>query len=101
MATRIFASEPADQGNERPLNVCIRPRNLDFVEYQGTRAQLEAEGIIPPGTQWPEGGALCVVEYWQARIHPESHPPRRHEGSDEALACGRLVEPALSTDGTP
>jgi hypothetical protein len=25
-----------------------------FVEYQGTRALLEEEGIIPQGTQWPE-----------------------------------------------
>lgn len=24
-------------------------------EYQGTRAALEAEGIIPAGTDWPEG----------------------------------------------
>ena len=27
----------------------------DIAEYQGTRAALEAEGVIPAGTKWPEG----------------------------------------------
>lgn len=27
----------------------------DIVEYQGTRATLEAEGVIPADADWPEG----------------------------------------------
>lgn len=27
----------------------------DIAEYQGTRAALESEGVIPAGTKWPEG----------------------------------------------
>lgn len=26
-----------------------------YWQYEGTRAQLEAEGVIPPDTQWPQG----------------------------------------------
>jgi len=40
---------------EHPFTVCIRPHGCDFAEYQGSRAQLEAEGVIPAGTEWPEG----------------------------------------------
>lgn len=36
------------------LVVCIRDE-LGFVEYHGTRAQIEAEGIIPEGLAWPDG----------------------------------------------
>ena len=28
---------------------------LGFAEYHGSRALLEAEGVIPAGTQWPQG----------------------------------------------
>lgn len=38
----------------RELRVVIRPYKLDFWEYHGTRAQLEAEGVIPANTEWPE-----------------------------------------------
>lgn len=40
---------------ERELCISIRTIGLDYWEYQGTRAQLEAEGVIPPTTEWPEG----------------------------------------------
>lgn len=58
MAMRIVApggahSATPDLGDPG-LRVCIRPRNLDFWEYEGTRAQLEAEGVIPPGLKWPK-----------------------------------------------
>lgn len=80
MATNIIHSSPScstpESVNERPLNVCIRPYDMDFAEYQGTRAQLEAEGAIPPGTQWPEGGASVrwetgKLEYILHRTRPE------------------------------
>lgn len=35
-----------------------------WVEFQGSRAQLEAEGLIPPGLQWPSEGFGRVE--WQA-----------------------------------
>ncbi|MDN7906229.1 hypothetical protein QZM18_19215 [Burkholderia diffusa] len=37
------------------ITIVIRPHNLHFCEYIGTRLQLEAEGIIPSGTKWPDG----------------------------------------------
>lgn len=40
---------------DHPFIVRIRPHGCDFSEYQGSRAQLEAEGVIPAGVQWPEG----------------------------------------------
>lgn len=40
---------------ERELCISIRPHGLDFWRYEGTRAQLEAEGVIPPATEWPQG----------------------------------------------
>ena len=45
--------EPAIDARE--MRVDIRPYGLDFWEYEGTRAQLDAEGVIPPSTKWPEG----------------------------------------------
>lgn len=32
-------------------------RDLGFCEYHGTRAQLEAEGLIPDGLEWPRNYA--------------------------------------------
>lgn len=40
---------------DRSLTVCIRPYDLDFWEYEGSRAELESEGVIPAGTVWPDG----------------------------------------------
>ena len=40
---------------EHPFTVCIRPHGCNFSEYQGSRAQLESEGVIPAGTEWPVG----------------------------------------------
>lgn len=47
-----------------------------IAEYQGTRAMLEAEGIIPANTEWPEGyGDLWwddgKYRYWITRQRPE------------------------------
>ncbi len=54
-----------------------------LLEYQGTRAALEAEGTIPAGTDWPEGFADLHWEdgrlhYRLRRERPEGHKgPRR------------------------
>ena len=45
------------------LIVIIKPMDLDFAEFIGTRAMLEAEGLIPKGTAWPQGYADLR---WQA-----------------------------------
>lgn len=70
---RLVSAVPATQPHTQPattpdvgesgLKVCIRPYKLDFWEYEGTRAQLEAEGVIPPGTEWPE---LAQDQRWEA-----------------------------------
>lgn len=45
-----------EQAIESSLKVIVYPLDWGFSEYQGTRAQLEAEDIVPAGTEWPEGG---------------------------------------------
>lgn len=63
------------------LVVCT-PYN-DIAEYQGTRATLEAEGVIPVGTDWPEGFSYLRWEdgrfrYWLRRERPKGRKgPRR------------------------
>ncbi|WP_154671176.1 hypothetical protein [Paraburkholderia mimosarum] len=47
-----------------------------YTEYKGTRAQLEAEGIIPPDLEWPEGGrdtewTSGQTEYVLCRCRPD------------------------------
>lgn len=55
--------------------VVLNPCDLDFSEFLGTRAMLEAEGIIPDGTEWPEGYDNLRWEsgrfsYWLKRQRP-------------------------------
>ena len=61
---------------ERELKIHIYKRSFGFWEYEGTRAQLEAEGVIPPGTQWPQGKQPLFwnhggLRYWLRRTRPE------------------------------
>lgn len=49
---------------ERELRIDLRPYGWHMWEFEGTRAQLEAEGVIPPGTEWPATGARAVE--WKA-----------------------------------
>ncbi len=53
------------------IRIC--PLDLDFWECQGTRAQLEAEGVIPNGTDWLKSDIQWVSEnfrYWLWRTRP-------------------------------
>lgn len=50
------------QDTERELRIEIRPYDLDLAEYYGTRAQLEAEGVIPKDTEWPRAAAALRWE---------------------------------------
>ena len=55
----------------------------ECVEYEGTAAQLVAEGLIPSGFEWPHGGALKGwrangLRYVLRRARPPGHKgPRR------------------------
>lgn len=72
------AAAPTDFAcpDECALRVIIRPLRLDFWEFEGTRAELEGEGVIPPDTDWPEGAQghrweAGRFQYWLRRIRPE------------------------------
>lgn len=76
MATRILApggantpdnSVTADDVIARELKINIRPLRLGLWEYEGTRAQLEAENVIPPGTQWPDRTARTSFDVGRFR----------------------------------
>lgn len=58
------------------LQICIYPR--EFTSYRGTAAQLTAEGLIPPGFQWPIGAQYVTVEVGKfthriGRKRPDGH----------------------------
>ena len=44
-----------DSQGEREQRIDLRPFGWRRWDIEGTRAQLEADGAIPPGTQWPAG----------------------------------------------
>ena len=61
---------------ERELKVGIYTASFGYWEFKGSRAQLEAEGVIPPGTEWPQGKQLLFwnqgrLRFWLARTRPE------------------------------
>jgi hypothetical protein len=58
------------------IKVTIRPYQCNFWEFEGSRAQIEAERVIPPGTEWPEGAGdlyfnVGRFRYWLRRTRPE------------------------------
>lgn len=89
-----------DLQGERPLIVELNPHGCDFWEYHGTRARLEAEGIIPAAVVWPATGARAVT--WQdgrlkfslRRIRPEGlkGPMRTWINGDWWALRGDLVD---------
>lgn len=61
---------------ERELKIHIYKRSFEFWEYEGTRAQLEAEGVIPPSTEWPQGKRVLYwnqgrLRFWLGRARPD------------------------------
>lgn len=52
MATDILDDNTGRSGAERELSIEVRSRA--YIDWRGTRAQLVAEGLIPPGFRWPE-----------------------------------------------
>jgi hypothetical protein len=60
----LGAAAPASQPDDLGLHILYKPGF--WFEYNGTRAQLEAEGVIPAGAEWPQGdGALVTWESGQ------------------------------------
>lgn len=63
--------------------VILNPLDCDFSKFVGSRAMLEAEGIIPDGTKWPDGyddlyWQSGQFDYWLRRQRPEgAKGPRR------------------------
>ena len=54
------AGTAQDQQAEREMTINLRPYGWQRWEFFGTRAQLEAEGVVPTGTEWPATGAREV-----------------------------------------
>lgn len=76
-STQLPAPIAATADTPSELVIEIRPCNLDLTEYQGTRAQLEAEGVIPEGTVWPDGDKS---ERWQAGLFKYNLHRKRPNG---------------------
>ena len=58
------------------LTIHVVPRA--YTTFQGTAAQLIAEGLIPDGFKWPEGSQRVTIqvggfEHWIFRTRPEGH----------------------------
>lgn len=73
MSYRTRHCIPAPAVIASDLIVEIAPR--DSVEWVGTRAQLEDEGLVPPEVRWPDrdrwvGWTTQRFEYWLRRTRP-------------------------------
>lgn len=102
MATRIVAGStpasvrPAEGAQTDDLLITIWPDEL--ARYTGSRAQLEAEGLIPPDFKLPEGKEWV---YWSAdgydyqlrRVRPEGFkgPQRAWLGVDNWIVDVRVT----------
>lgn len=58
--------------------------NLGFAEFHGSRAMLEAEGIIPKCTDWPQGyndlhWQAGEFDYWLRRRRPPGAKGQRRD----------------------
>lgn len=59
-----------------PSELTISMKFAGLAKYQGTRAMLEAEGIIPANIKWPDGCDSVwwddgKYRYWMRRERPE------------------------------
>lgn len=76
LAQSAFAQSPAAVGLNLSTEIIVCTPYREIAEYQGTRAALEAEGVIPAGTKWPDGFDDLFWEddkfrYWLRRKRPE------------------------------
>jgi len=102
MAGQITSAPARPITTPTELVVCLNPYNLDYCEYFGTRAMLEAEGILPENINWPEGfdgnrwddGRF---KYWLRRVRPEGiKGPKKAFLGPEAEGTGGHAPPAES-----
>lgn len=83
MAYSLASSETGTSTPPDDLIVTLYPNNLDFAEFRGTRDSLVAEGLIPPGTDWPQAyenlrWQAGQFKYWLRRERPPgAKGPRR------------------------
>jgi hypothetical protein len=76
LAESAFAQSPAAAGLDLSAEVIVCWACDHIAEFQGTREALEAEGVIPAGTRWPDGfGDLFwgddKFSYWLRRQRPK------------------------------
>lgn len=60
---------------QRELVIIFRDH---YVQYEGTAAQIEAEGVIPKNFEWPEADrsrywSANNFRHWARRMRPEGH----------------------------
>jgi hypothetical protein len=72
--TAHATTNPTDTAPE--LRIEIWPD--DWAQYTGTAAQLQAEGLIPDGFEWPQAAAdkrweANGFDYWLRRTRPDGH----------------------------
>jgi len=54
LAQSALAQSPAAAGLDLSTEIIVCTPYSNIAEYQGTRAALEAEGVIPAGAKWPK-----------------------------------------------
>ncbi|AON55790.1 hypothetical protein [Herbaspirillum seropedicae] len=79
------------------LDINLRVRGQRFCEYRGTRLQLEAEGIIPPDTQWQDGfnssrtWTVNGISFSLFRVRPRGAKGPRRQFYDCDYWCLRIM----------
>jgi hypothetical protein len=68
------------------LQIEINPRV--FTEYQGTAAQLIAEGLIPDGFKWPIRSVRVTIEVGKFSLRIGRQRPKGHKGPMKSWASG-------------
>lgn len=77
MATPIVG-QPAETAQQVERELRIEIYRDDWARFEGTAAQLQAEGLIPEGFEWPRAAAdkqweANGFDYWLKRRRPEGH----------------------------
>lgn len=76
MVDKIITEAATGRSTERELRIEIRQD--EHFEFEGTAAQLTAEGLIPKDFEWPRAAAdesweANGFKYWLRRSRPEGH----------------------------
>ncbi|AZG10825.1 hypothetical protein EGT29_24685 [Pigmentiphaga sp. H8] len=89
LSDREDSSHPIALTTPDELVICINPHRTGFAEFVGTRAMLEAEGVLPEKVIWPDGfDGKCwndgQFRYWLRRQRPKGAkgPRKAFQGVD-------------------